>query len=480
MAPAAALEPAAAPLAFHRYDRRALRAGIVHIGVGAFHRGHQAVYTDDCIAAGDMRWGIVGVSLKRPDMRDLLQPQDGLYSLIERDGDGHRVRVIGSLLRVLVAPESPRAVLDALCAPDARICTLTITEKGYCLGADGQLDLAHPDVAADLARPDSPRSAIGFVAAALRQRRAAGAPALAVLSCDNLRANGHTLRRAVQAFTRQAWPGEDAAWLETQVAFPNSMVDRIVPATQPVDLADAAAALGAPDRAPVRCEPFTQWVIEHFDGERPAWEQAGAQFVDDVSPFEAAKLRLLNAAHTALACIGALHGHQTIAQSASDPRIAAFVRELMTQELAPSVRPAPGLDLAAYQASLWRRFTNPALGHGTHQVASDTSIKITQRHLPVIRERLAAGLPVDHLATVVAAWALYLRGRDLQGRPYTVNDPATDAWRQALAPMGDNARAVEEALALWAQATGLSLSHLHEPVLAAARQAELLRVAPEQ
>jgi fructuronate reductase len=422
------------------YERGRIETGIVHLGIGAFARAFVADYTEAALAAGDARWGIVGVSLRHADAHARLAPQDGLYTLLERDGAALRARVMGALTGVLVAPRQPREVMRCLTDPRTRIVTLTITEKGYGFDAAGHLDTAAPDIAHDLRAPHEPSSAVGFIAAALVARRAAGAAPFAVLSCDNLRDNGRSLRRLVLEYAQLAFP-DAARWIEEAVAFPNAMVDRIVPRALPQDHADARAAHGYDDAAPVRCEPFAQWVIERFDGARPEWEAAGAQFVADVRPFEDAKLRLLNAAHTALAIFGVLLGHATIAEAAADADIAAYVRALMQQELAPTVAADAALDVADYQRRLWPRFANTALGHGTLQVAMDTSLKLTQRHVPVLRERLARGQPIDRLALLIAGWIRYLAGQREDGSAYKVDDPLAPqlvslAARQTQDPAG--------------------------------------------
>lgn len=427
------------------YDRAQVATGIVHLGAGAFFRAHAAAYTDAVLAAGDRRWAITGVSLRHPDVRAALAPQDGLYTVLERDNQAVAAKVIGALANVLVAPLEPAAVNAALCAPRVAIVTLTITEKAYGLAADGSLDAHAPAIAHDLQFPHAPRSAVGWLASTLIARRRAQHPPYTVLSCDNLRDNGRTLRGLVLEYARQVFPA-DVDWLAQNVAFPNTMVDRIVPRALAQDRLDARAAHGFGDAAPVRCEPFTQWVIERFAGPRPAWEGAGAEFVHDVRPYEDAKLRLLNAAHTAFACFGVLLGHATIAQAAVDPDIAAFVRSLMRAELAPTLTPAPAFDPVAYQAQLWPRFANAALGHATQQVAMDTSAKLAQRHVPALRERRRRNEPIDRLALVVAGWIRYLAGHDENGTAYAIDDPLAARLGAIAAPWRADPRACAERL----------------------------------
>ena len=421
-----------------RYDRAALATGIVHLGIGAFHRAHMAAYTDAVLAAGDHRWGILGASLRSPDTRDALASQDGLYTLAVRDADGERLEVVGSVVRLLVAPEDPEALLAAMSAPETRIVSLTVTEKGYCHApASGALDERHPDIVHDLAHPDAPRSAPGFVVEALRRRRAAGLPFFTALCCDNLPHNGATLRRVLVRFAELRDPDLGRA-LADGLRCPSTMVDRIVPATTDRDRAGIAAALGAEDAWPIATEPFTQWVIEDdFALDRPAWDRAGATFVRDVAPFELAKLRMLNGSHSTLAYLGYLAGHETVADTMAAPGFAALVRGLMLEEAAPTLPPVPGLDLAAYADSLVERFRNPALRHRTWQIAMDGTQKLPQRLLGTLRDRLAAGGSIDRLALGVAAWMRYATGRDERGEAIDLRDPLADELRRRTAGLED-------------------------------------------
>ena len=423
------------------YDRRRLRPGVVHLGVGAFHRAHQAAYTDTVLAAPGAKpdWGIVGVSLRSPAMRDALAPQDGLYTLAERSGEGTRLRVIGSLLKILVMPEQPDAVLAALAAPDAQVVTTTVTEKGYCHDpATGALDEARPDIVADLATPRAPATAIGTLVEGLRRRRDAGAGPFTVVCCDNLPANGTTLRRIVLRFAELVDPAL-ARWIADHGAFPCTMVDRIVPATTDQDRQQVADALGAADHWPVTTEPFTQWVIEdRFVGPRPDWPAAGAELVADVAPFEDMKLRLLNASHSTMAYLGFLAGHATIAETIADPPFTRLVRALMDQEMTPTLAVPSGTDVAGYKDALIARFANPALRHTTYQIAMDGSQKLPQRLLSAARARLAVGQSVERIALGVAAWMRYVTAIDEAGAPITVQDPlAADLAARADPVRGD-------------------------------------------
>ncbi|CDX52250.1 Mannitol 2-dehydrogenase [Mesorhizobium plurifarium] len=408
------------PAVTPRYDRRAITPGIVHLGVGAFHRAHQAAYIDACLADGEGDWGIVGVSLRSPDTRDALKPQDGLYTLAVRDGAGEQLEVVGSILSLLVAPEDPGAVLAALTDPRIHIVTLTITEKAYLRAADGTLDSARPDIVHDLANPGSPRTAHGFLAEALARRRAAGTPPFTVLCCDNLPANGATLHRLLIEFAklRDADLGRHVA---DEVAFPSSMVDRIVPATTDADRARIADELGLEDAWPVMTEPFRQWVIEdRFPASRPAWEKFGVTMVEDVRPFEDMKLRLLNGAHSGIAYLGLLSGHATVDRAFADPAVRQFVDRLWAEAI-PTLPQDAGLDPIPYTAELAARFSNTALAHRTAQIANDGSQKLPQRIVASALARLEAGLLPEHLSLVVAAWiaACAARGGSLPEGHFT-------------------------------------------------------------
>ncbi|OLP62017.1 mannitol dehydrogenase [Xaviernesmea oryzae] len=413
------------------YDRSRLQIGIVHLGLGAFHRAHQAVLTEAVLEAGDLSWGIAGVSLRSPETRDALAPQDGLYTLDVRDGTGDRLQVIGALAACLVAPEDPGAVLDLMAAPSTRIVSLTVTEKGYChKPATGTLDEDHPDIRHDLANPSSPKTAIGFLVEALARRRAAGHAPFTILSCDNLPANGRTLARVVTRFAELRDP-DLGAFVAEHVDFPSSMVDRIVPATTDQDRALVAKALGLEDAWPVMAEPFLQWVVEdRFSGGRPDWGAAGATFVADVEPFELMKLRLLNGSHSTLAYLGYLAGHETVSDAMAAPGFAALLQGLMEDEVSPNLPELQGFDLPAYRTALIARFRNPGLRHRTWQIAMDGSQKLPQRLLQTIRARIAAGQPFERLALGVAGWMAYARGQDLAGRPIDVRDPLAGRIRE--------------------------------------------------
>jgi fructuronate reductase len=385
------------------YDRGGVTPGIVHLGVGAFHRAHQAAYVDACLAAGEADWGIIGVSLRSPDTRDALAPQDGLYSLAIRSSAAEKLQVIGAIGSMLVAPEDPSAVLGALVDPRTRIVTLTITEKAYLRAAGGGLDSAHPDIVHDLGEAAMPRTAHGFLTEALARRRSAGTPPFTVLCCDNLPANGATLHRLLTEFAGLRDAGL-AGHIADQVAFPSSMVDRIVPATTDADRARIAAELGLEDAWPVMTEPFCQWVIEdRFPHGRPGWEKFGVTMVDNVGPFEDMKLRLLNGSHSAIAYLGLLSGHATVDRAFADPAIRQFVDRLWAEAI-PTLPRNAGLDTASYTAELAERFSNTALAHRTAQIANDGSQKLPQRIVASALECLETGTLPQHLTLVLAAW----------------------------------------------------------------------------
>ncbi|MEX6507431.1 mannitol dehydrogenase family protein [Jiella sp. M17.18] len=404
------------------YDPRAVTAGIVHLGVGAFHRAHQAVYVDDLLAS-DPQWGIVGASLRRADMRDALKPQDDLYTVAVRSGEGTALRVVGSIQKIHVAPEDPEALLEAMCDPAIRIVSLTVTEKGYCHDpATGDLNPEHPDVKADLANPRAPTSAPGLLVEALRRRRAANIVPFTVMPCDNLPANGPTVHRIMSQYAALLDDGL-ARFVETDVAVAGTMVDRIVPATTEAETAEICAALGLQDAWPVVTEPFTQWVIEdRFPTGRPDFSAVGAEMVADVEPYERMKLRMLNGSHSTLAYLGYLAGYETVSQAMADPAIERLVRQLMTEEVMPTLD-MPGTDLGGYRDALVQRFHNPALKHRTWQIAMDGSQKLPQRFLGTVRDRLAAGASLDRLALGVAAWMRYVTAVDETGAPIEVKDP---------------------------------------------------------
>ncbi len=417
-------------VALPSYDRREVTTGIVHLGVGAFHRAHQAVYVDD-ILAQDPRWGIAAASLRSPDTYDALVPQDGLYTLSVRSGEGEALRVIGAIQRVIVAPQAVEDLLRVMADPKTRIVSLTVTEKGYCHDpATGTLNESHPDVVHDLQNPHLPRSAPGFILEALRRRRVARIAPFTVLTCDNLPSNGRTVKRVLTRFAELSDPAF-GRFVADEVSCPSTMVDRIVPATSDEDRRRIREALGVTDAWPVVTERFTQWVIEdRFPQGRPAWESAGAEFVADVEPYEHMKLRLLNGSHSTLSYLGYLAGYETVADTMADPAFEGLIAELMDEEVTPTLHMPAGADLRAYKRALIERFRNPALRHRTWQIAMDGSQKLPQRLLGTVRDRLREDAPIDRLALGVAAWMRYVTGIDEKGAPIDVRDPMAACLRE--------------------------------------------------
>lgn len=399
-----------------RYDLGAVGIGVVHFGPGAFHRAHQAVYFDSLLAAGG-DWGICAVSIHSRGVRDALVPQDGLYTLACLDRE-ISYRIIGAIREVLWAQEQGAAVLSRLAAPGTHIVTLTVTEKAYCLDGE-QLDPQHPDIVRDLAAPREPRSVIGYLVEGLRQRREAGLAPYTVISCDNLVDNGHRLGRAVTQYAQALDPAL-AQWIETQAAFPNTMIDSITPATDDALRARVAAATGLADAWPIQREAFSQWVIEdRFAGPRPDFGSVGVTITDDVGAFDRAKLRLLNGPHSSLAYLGSLLGLETVADAMTEPALAAYAERLMRDSILPTVTPPQGFDLSAYIADILDRFRNPAIRHLLSQIAWDGSQKLPFRLLGTIADRLRSGASIDALCLAVAGWMHFVRLRRLDGAPLT-------------------------------------------------------------
>jgi mannitol 2-dehydrogenase len=409
------------------YDRDGLRTGIVHIGVGGFHRSHEAMYIDRLLEQGTARdWGICGIGVLPSDRRmaEVMEAQDGLYTLVVRHPDGTlEPRVVGSIVEYLLAPDDPDAVVEKMADEATRIVSLTVTEGGYNFSpVTGEFDATAPDVAADLQPGAVPRTTFGLVTEALVRRRARGLAPFTVVSCDNIQGNGDVARRSFTAFAGLRDP-ELGAWVDREVPFPNSMVDRITPATTDEDRNEVRERFGIEDGWPVVCEPFTQWVLEdHFSLGRPPVEDAGVQVVEDVEPYELMKLRLLNAGHQALAYFGYLAGHRLVHEAAQDPLFQRLLLGYMEEEATPTLRPVPGIDLAEYRESLIERFSNPAIRDTLARLAFDGSERIPKWLLPVIRENLAAGGEIRRSAAVVAGWARYCEGVDEEGRPIEVMD----------------------------------------------------------
>jgi mannitol 2-dehydrogenase len=414
-------------VALPRYDRRTVTTGIVHIGVGNFHRSHEAMYLDTLMNSGlALDWGICGIGLQPSNvaMRDALAAQDNLYTLVLRHGDGTwDARVIGSITGYLFAPDDPEAAIEKMADPATRIVSLTVTEGGYYLDAvTGEFNGADEAIVADLRQGAVPRTVFGLVTEALARRRARGVPAFTILSCDNVQGNGHVSQRTFTAFARLRDP-ELADWVTAHVRFPNCMVDRITPKTTDEDRAELSRRLGLDDRWPVLSEPFTQWVLEDdFADGRPPLEDAGVQIVPDVEPYELMKLRLLNASHQALAHPGRQVGYRYVHEVTTDPLFARFLLDYMTAEAIPTLRPVPGVDLPGYASQLIERFSNPEVRDTVARLCANASDCIPKFLLPVIREQLSAGGPVTRSVAVVASWARDAEGTDENGEPHELDD----------------------------------------------------------
>ena len=419
------------------YDRAALKPGIVHLGIGAFHRAHQAFYTEAVLNQFGGDWGIIGSSLRSASVRDQLVPQDCLYTLVERSGEGEKLQIIGAVLDTLVGPENPVALVAQMAAANIKIVSLTITEKGYCHDpATGNLNFNHPDIIHDLQQLDKPVSAIGFIIAALKQRFEQQQKAFTVLSCDNLPNNGEVLEKVVTQFAEKI-SAEFAHWIKNNATFPCTMIDRIVPATTDDDRRDIEARLAIDgesvrDEGMVVCEPFSQWVVEDkFADGRPAWEKVGVLMVEDVRVFEKIKLRLLNGAHSTMAYTGYLSGFQYISEVMEQPAFVNLVKTYMAREAGETVVAPAGFDIESYKQELRDRFSNKALKHRTWQIAMDGSQKLPQRLLETLREQLAGNGHIDILCLGVAAWIRYVSGVDEQGAAIEVSDPLAKELRAA-------------------------------------------------
>ena len=419
------------------YDREAVTNGIVHIGVGGFHRAHQALYMDDYIEQeiarsqpsthepGKSHWGICGVGLLRGDakMRDILQAQDGLYTLVERSPVQDTARIIGAITQYLFAPDDPQAVVETLANPHCRIVTLTITEGGYyVVEGTGELDADHPTIQHDLQHPSQPLGVYGFLTAALNRRRQQGISPFTVLSCDNLQGNGDLVKKMLTAFAKQQ-NSDLGRWIQENVAFPNSMVDRITPSTTPADIQMVRDRFGVDDDWPVVAEPFLQWVIEdRFCAGRPDWESVGVQMTDDVKPYEMMKLRLLNASHSLLGYLGSLLGYTYSSEAMGNPLIRQAVEWLM-DEVSPTLPPLPGIQLDSYKQTLIERFGNPKVRDQLSRLCLNGSDKLPKFILGSLRDKLAQGGSVTYLSFAIALWFRYLNGTNEQGHPLPIDDP---------------------------------------------------------
>jgi mannitol 2-dehydrogenase len=423
------------------YDRRRVTPGVVHVGVGGFHRAHQAMYHDRLMNQGTaLDWGICGVGVMAADrmMQQVLDAQDGLYTLVLKHSDGTwEPRVIGSIVEYLLAPDDPEAVIEKMAAPSTRIVSLTITEGGYNISdVTGEFDVTNPDVIADLEPDAVPRTVFGLITEALRRRRQRSLMPFTVMSCDNLQGNGYLTKRVFTAFARLRDPGL-ADWVEREARFPSSMVDRITPVTTDDDRAEVRERFGIQDRWPVVCEPYTQWVLQDaFTAGRPPYEQAGVQVVDQVEPYELMKLRLLNGSHQAMCYFAYLAGYRLVHEAAQDPLFQAFLLGYMDKEATPTLAPVPGVDLDGYKYTLIERFSNPQVRDTIARLCAESSDRIPKWLLPVVRQQLAAGGEIRRSAAVVASWARYAEGVDEQGEPIEV----VDRLRDSLMPLARRQR----------------------------------------
>ncbi len=417
------------------YDRHSLSPGIVHIGVGNFHRAHQGVYLDDLFNKGvDHDWAVIGAGIRPHDstMRKALRGQDWLTTVVEMDPSGHRVRVTGAMVGFPAVGEDGSAVVRALSDPRIRIASLTITEGGYCIDpATGEFDPQHPEIHYDVENPKRPKGVFGILLAALDERRRAGTPPFTVMSCDNIPGNGHVARGAVAGLAEMVDP-DLARFVGESVQFPNSMVDRITPATTDAQRAFLARTFGLRDNWPVFCEPFRQWVVEDsFSAGRPRLEEVGVTFVSDVEPFELMKIRILNGSHAAIAYPAALMGIHFVHDAMADPLIRAFLDKLVHEEIIPVVPPVPGVSLTDYFAEVAERFSNPEVGDTISRLCQDGSNRQPKFILASTSDRVAAGKPLAGLALESALWCRYCAGATDDGRPIEIDDVNADTLRRA-------------------------------------------------
>lgn len=418
------LDPA---VAVPGYDRSKVTVGIVHFGVGGFHRAHQAMYVDQLMNQGQaLDWGICGVGVMPADqrMKAVMDAQDGLYTLVVKHADGsYTPRVIGSIVDYLYAPDDAEAVLETMARAEVRIVSLTVTEGGYNVHhVSGEFNFDNPDVAHDLTDGAAPKTGFGLITEALARRRARGIAPFTVMSCDNIQGNGDVAKATFTAFARRKNAGL-GAWIADHVAFPNSMVDRITPVTTDLDRDEVRQRFGIDDAWPVVCEPFTQWVLEdHFNDGRPAFDEVGVQIVDEVMPYELMKLRLLNASHQALTYFGYLAGYRYAHEVCQDPLFVDFLLGYMVEEGSPTLAPVPGVDLDLYRRTLIERFANPQIRDTLARLCAESSDRIPKWLVPVIRHQLEHNGEIRRSAAVVASWARYAEGIDEQGQPIDIVD----------------------------------------------------------
>lgn len=409
------------------YNRENVKSGIVHVGVGGFHRAHEAMYIDQLLHdSSNENWGICGVALLTFDQKiyNVLKDQDGLYTLVVKELDGSLTkRVIGSIVDYLYAPDSPKAVIEKMANPEVKIITLTITEGGYNLNeATGEFNFENPQIIHDSKNPESPITIFGYLTQALKLRKEQNSGAVTILSCDNIEGNGHVTKKMLLSYVQFAEP-ELLDWIESNVSFPNSMVDRITPATMPADIAELKEVSGIEDQWPVVCESFQQWVIEDdFIAGRPNLESVGVQFVKNVAPFEKMKLGLLNAGHTVVGILGSLMGYSTIDEAVTDPNIGTFLANYLDAEVTPILRDLDGMDLTAYKQMLIKRFSNVYIKDQIDRICSETSAKMPKFILPTVQEQLKGNKEISYASFVIAAWAIYSLGYNEKNEAITIKD----------------------------------------------------------
>lgn len=443
------------------YDRRQLKAGMAHIGVGAFHRCHQAEYTDDMLENQFGRWGVVGINIRPPALASTLGEQDGLYTRLIRETGRSEPRVIGSIVQSVDSQEAADPALTILASRDIDVVTMTVTEKGYChIPSTGELDPDLPDISHDIADPERPRTLPGILMRALELRKQRHGSPITLISCDNIPGNGAILANVVRTLAERRG-AKLAGWIDSNVAFPSSMVDRIAPATTQADLDTVEREFGYRDAAVVVGEAFRQWVIEdRFAGRRPSWNLAGATFVPDVTPYEHIKMRVLNGAQTTLAYLGVLTGQEHTFDAIGDPLLERFVRRMLIDETISTLPDVPDMEARPYVEQSLARLHNTAIRHRCHQIATDGSQKIVQRLLNPIRERGARGQASPMLATAVAGWMAYLiRASDRFGRQWKADDPFAGRIAALADKLGDDAPALADAI--------LRIDAIFHPVLAA-------------
>jgi len=420
------------------YDRSKVKTGIVHIGIGGFHRSHQAYYCEELLNGGhDLNWGICGIALLDRDIEiyNTLKQQDGLYTLIVKELDGTwNTQIIGSITEYLFAPDNPKSVIEKLADPQTKVITLTITEGGYNIDeSTGEFNMNDPLIQHDLSNPQNPKTVFGYLTQALKLRRDTDSSGCTIQSCDNVQGNGGVMKKTLLTYIREAEP-DLVDWVRENISFPNSMVDRITPVTESVDIEKLKEDFEIIDKWPVTCEPFIQWVIEdEYAVGRPAWEDVGAEFVQEVLPYEKMKLQLLNAGHSVLGILGALIGYTTIDESVNDSELQLFLSEFMNEEVTPILEDLGDMDLVAYKKSLIERFGNHNIKDQVSRICSETSSKLPKFLIPTIKKQLGNDGMISRSSFVIAAWAIYSLGVDENGKDLTIKDEmAKEVHEQAL------------------------------------------------